>query len=108
MKGKYNCSVKNSSLRNFLTDKYLLQLWLDWNYEFGRQYKLIWNQFNEECFWIEFRKTIHLEFMRTCKLETLILRINKQFLEWESSKKIGIFDLNTVPLPTPVGSVDFG
>ena len=78
MKGKYNCSVKNSSLRNFLTDKYLLQLWLDWNYEFGRQYKLIWNQFNE------------------------------QFLEWESSKKIGIFDLNTVPLPTPVGSVDFG
>ena len=97
MKGKYKASVKNSSLRNFLTDSYLQKLWDDWNAEFGRKYEMDWNKYNEQYFWIEFRKTITLEFMRTCKLETLILKINTMLWEWQSSNRIVI---NAVPLKT--------
>ena len=104
MKGKYKASVKNSSLRNFLTDSFLLKLWEDWNKEFNREYRMEWNKFNEACFWIEFRKTITLEFMRTCKLETIILKINNMLWEWESSKRIGIFLLNP---PSPESSDGF-
>lgn len=108
MKGKYNCSVKNSSLRNFLTDVYLMKLWVEWNLEFDREYILIWNQFSQDCFWIEFRNNTSLEFMKHCKLENIILKINKQFWEWESSKKIGILVKNEQITELPKGSVDFG
>ena len=109
MRGKYNCSVKNSSLRNLLTDAHLFSLWQNWNEAYGRNYRIVWNQFNSECFWISFRKTISLEFLRVCNLEDIILKINKQFEQWESSKKIRIIDEDSPdPEPIPLGRVDFG
>lgn len=108
MKGRYNCSVKNSSLRNLLSDSHLFELWIDWNKQFDRHYRVVWNKFNSECFWIEFRKTITLEFLRVCKLEDLVLKINKQFSNWESSQKLGIFDEESVPITFVKGSLDFG
>tara|TARA_R110001632_G_C11295152_1_gene413245 strand:- start:62 stop:400 length:339 start_codon:yes stop_codon:yes gene_type:complete len=108
MKGRYNCSVKNSSLRNLLSDSHLFDLWIDWNTQFDRHYRVVWNKFNSECFWIEFRKNITLEFLRICKLEELVLKINKQFTDWESSHKLGIFDKDCEDPPIPQGSVDFG
>lgn len=92
-----------------MTDSHLFGLWVNWNEAFGRHYRIVWNQFNSECFWITFRKTITLEFLRVCKLEDIILKINKQFFDWKSSNKIRIIDEDS-PEPEEIikGSVDFG
>ena len=100
--------MKNSSLRNLLSDSHLFDLWIDWNTQFDRHYRVVWNKFNSECFWIEFRNNITLEFLRICKLEELVLKINKQFINWESSQKLGIFDKDSEDPPIPLGAVDFG
>jgi hypothetical protein len=85
------CSIRNSSLRNLISDEYLYKLWQDYTeFQCDCRKSVIWNKYNEQCFFIEFRKTITLEMVRLMKLRDLILKINKMLYEWEEADKIKI------------------
>ena len=85
-----NCQIKNYSLRNLLSDKYLLELWEDYQRSYNRKYNIRWNTFNQQHFIIEFRKTISLEQLRLFKLEDLVLKLNGFFWKWHELGKIEI------------------
>jgi hypothetical protein len=86
-----DCSIRNSSLRNLINDEYLYNLWQDYTeFQCDCRKSVIWNKYNEQCFFIEFRRTITLEMVRLMKLRDLILKINKMLYEWEELGKIEI------------------
>ncbi len=93
-----NCSIKNYSLRNLLNDKYLLKLWTDYQESYKRKYYIKWNTFNQQHFFIEFRKTVSLEQLRLFKLEDLILKLNLFFWKWDKEAKIEILTHPDTPV----------